>query len=280
MRFTIRLAMAWSIKQLAASPTPQLDASLILAHCLNKDRAYILGHEDDVIDLKQEGCFIDLVGQAAKHVPIPYLIGKAPFYGRDFIVSPDVLIPRPETEELTALALEWLADKQSASVIDVGTGSGCIAVTLACERPDLSVWGVDISEAALSVARENAGIHGVSSGICFQQGDLLAGMKESFDLIVANLPYVGTEEADALPPHVAQHEPAVALFAAEGGTALIRQLLAQALTRLKPNGSIMLEIGYKQGAVAPALAESIFPTAKVMLRQDIAGNDRFLFIQS
>mgnify|MGYP001822366910 CR=1 FL=1 len=273
----IKDLLAWGVGELTAAPAG--DARLLLQHILQVNHAYLVAHDQDVLPAEQAKRFRQLIARAKAGEPVPYIIGQAPFFGREFVVSPAVLIPRPETEELVQHALRWLDEHPGSRVVDVGTGSGCIAVTLAGERPGLEVAAVDISAAALAVAQENAHRHGVLQRVHFYQGHLLQPLPAAVDLIVANLPYIGTGEWPGLVESVKHYEPQVALQAGEDGLLLIRELLRQVQTKLRLAGAILLEIGWQQGAVVLALAREHFPAGEIQLHQDLAGLDRFVTIQ-
>lgn len=274
---TIKEALSWGRKELVSAPAG--DARLLLQHVLAVNHAFLIAHDQDSLPDKQARQYRQLVQRAKAGEPIPYLVGYAPFFGREFLVNPAVLIPRPETEELVQHALDWLADRPGGRVVDVGTGSGCIAVTLACEQPSLLIEAVDISPAALIVAQENARRWGVDGKIQFHQGHLLQPIIRPVDLIVANLPYIGTVEWPNLAESVRAFEPQVALEAGVNGLSLIQELLAQAPSQLRPAGAIMLEIGWRQGVAVLSLARRAFPEANVQLQSDLAGLDRFVTIQ-
>jgi release factor glutamine methyltransferase len=239
----------------AAVPSPEWDAERLLRHLLGCDRATLLAspHAEVAADLEQR--FRALVRERARRVPLQHLVGTQPFWKREFVVSDDVLVPRPETELLVELALERLRDRQSPLVVDVGTGSGCIALSLAEERPDAEVHATDLSGAALTVARENARRLGLEGRVGFHEGDLLApvaALAGRVDLVVSNPPYVALEDRDALAPEVRDHEPAVALFAPEHGTAVQRRLAFAAATTLRPAGALVVELGAGQQAAVEA----------------------------
>lgn len=274
---TIKEWLAWGRAELVGIPAG--DTRLLLQHVLQVNHAYLVAHDQDALLIGQEQQFRSLVQRAKMGEPVPYIVGHAPFFGRDFVVSPAVLIPRPETEELVQHALHWLADRPDSRVVDVGTGSGCIAVTLACERPGLHVAAVDVSPDALAVAGRNARRLDVAGRVRFFHGHLLEPLPDAIDLIIANLPYVGAVEWPDLMESVRHYEPQTALLAGEDGLLLINQLMQQAQTRLRPRGAIMLEIGWQQGAAVVTLAQEQFPAGMVNLHQDLAGLDRFVTIQ-
>ena len=275
----IRTALANGRLQLATSPTPALDARLLLQHLLNVSHSYLIGYDDEELSDEQAQQYADLLAQAAQAVPIPYLIGTAPFMDIDLHVTPDVLIPRPETEQLVEMAVEWAMDNSASKIVDVGTGSGCIAISLAQRLPQCNITAVDISPAALAIATEN-GMEFAPDRITFLQSNLLAGTDQRFNLIAANLPYITQAEWTQLDDGVKFHEPSLALVGGEDGLDLIEELLKQAITRLAPDGLIILEIGWKQGETAVDRARSIFPDADINLHTDLAGHDRFVTINN
>jgi len=278
---TIREALAAGKRQLNASPSPLLDARLLLQHVLEQDHSYLIAQSDQPLSLIQERQYQELMQRAANKEPIPYLIGSAPFCGRDFDVNSDVLIPRPETELLVETGLSWVKKTMRSPgnlfIIDVGTGSGCIAITLALGLPGAHVIGMDQSLAALKVAHENATKHDAGQ-VQFRQGELLEPVRGKPDLIVANLPYVADQEWTELDDGVKLHEPDVALRGGPDGLRLIRRLLVQATKQLAPGGAIFLEIGWKQGPAVQRLAKSNFPAADISVLPDYAGHDRIVGI--
>lgn len=224
-----------------------------------------------------------MIDRAAAGEPLAYLTGRREFHGLEFAVDARVLVPRPETELLVDLALNFLTTECSASaekrVLDVGTGSGCIAVTIAVKHPAASVTATDISEGALAVARANAGQHGVAQRLAFFRSDLLSSfhlLPASFDLIAANLPYIASDELRDLA--VAKHEPRLALDGGPDGLLWIRRLLVDAPRALRPGGLLLLEIGATQGAVATTLVQAAFPRGRVQLYRDLSGLDRIVSV--
>jgi release factor glutamine methyltransferase len=280
----IRDALAYGRGRLEdSSLSPHLDARLLLQHVLQEGHTYLVAHDEQPLAPDQAERYRSLLDRAAQGEPIPYLTGQAPFYGRDYIANPAVLIPRSETELLVDAALAWAEGRGALDIVDVGTGSGCVAVTLALELPTARVAAVDISLEALSVARENAARHGVLSGeqaVHFYHGSLLEPVPVQPDLIVANLPYIAEGEWTMLDDGVKWYEPVVALKGGADGLDLVRQLLAQALTRLRQGGAIFLEIGWQQGTAARLLAQSFFPQALVNVQPDYAGLDRIVAIET
>lgn len=261
----------------AVTDSPRLEAEVLLAHILNRPRTFLLAHPEAALTPEQAAQFADGVARRAAGTPLPYLTGHIEFYGLDFAVTPAVLIPRPETELLVEESLAWLKSHPAATGVDVGTGSGCIAVALAVHAPDARLVATDISAAALGVARANAERHGVAARLTFLAGDLLSPLRGPVDLLVSNPPYVTEAEWDALPPSVRQ-EPRLALTSGAEGLDALRRLLAQAAQRVRPGGLALIEIGERQGAAVQALAQAVFPQARVQILPDLAGKARVLKI--
>lgn len=270
-----------------ASDTPTLDAQVLLAHVLGKSRAWVLAHPETELSSEEQQRLAAGLARLRAGEPLPYVLGHWEFFGLDFLVTPDVLIPRPETELLVELALDYLRQNPAArTVADVGTGSGCIAVSLARHIPDLHVLATDISEPALEVARQNARNHGVSEQIDLVQADLLEPLNVehstvnfqpvAFNLLAANLPYIPTETLRGLT--VFQHEPTLALDGGSDGLVLIRRLLNQAVVYLESNGLMLLEIEQRQGAVVQELAQEVFPQSQVRIFNDLMGYNRVIQI--
>ncbi len=273
----IKEAWAQGRSLLIYSPTPDLDARLLLEHTLQVNHAFLISHGEDVLRPDQEALYLSFLQRARKQEPIPYITGHAPFYGLDFIVNPDVLIPRPETELLVEAALNWAKPRQVVDIVDVGTGSGCIAVCLAKHLPLSHVHAVDISLLALEIARRNEAQH-VPGKIYFYQGYLLNPITCHVDLIIANLPYVTDTEWTMLDDGVKLHEPVIALKGGSDGLDLIRQIFQQAHSKLNPGGAIFLEIGWQQGESTLQMAKHYFPTAQVELKSDHSGHDRIVAV--
>ncbi len=251
----------------------RLTAESLLAHVLGLGRAQVLARAEHVLTETELARLQDLVERAAAGEPLAYLTGRREFFGLDFEVNAHVLVPRPETELLVELALNRLS-AEPAHVIDVGTGSGIIAVTLAVRRPALYVTAIDVSPAALAVARRNAERHGVVDRIRFCVQDLLDPAPEPADLICANLPYIPSRDVDAL--DVSVHEPRLALDGGSDGLDLIRRLLAQAPDVLKPGAGLLLEIEARQGPAALMLSAAALPDATIRCVPDLAGLDRVI----
>jgi len=270
--------LADASRQDSTYPIPALEAQALLAHVTGLSRAQILAHPERPLDPEQWAALRHALARLQNGEPLAYITGRREFYGLELIVSPDVLVPRPETELLVERAILWLhAHPGRRRAADVGTGSGCIAVALAHTLPDLSVTAGDRSPAALAVAAANSRSHGLADRIHFVCSDLLEQMPGPFDLLCANLPYIPTATLHHLA--VAQHEPHLALDGGPDGLRLIAHLLAQASACLAPAACLLLEIEAGQGQSAPALAYATFPQASIHLHHDYAGHPRLLHIQ-
>lgn len=268
--------------ELSAGPHParaRRDAESLLLHLVGKSKAWLLAHVDDHF----AGCsairYEAILQRRLAGEPIQYITGEAEFYGLPFRVTRDVLIPRPETEHLIEKALEVAARFQKPRIIDIGTGSGAIAIALAHKLSGSQVTSIDISESALALARENAERNGVANGIRFLQGDLLAPVaNEQFDVVVSNPPYVPITDRDTLDVEVRDHEPALALFAGDDGLDIYRRLIPAAQASLVPGGFIALEIGCGQSpAVQALLADASFN--QVQFTADLQGIPRVAVAQ-
>lgn len=261
-------------------PNNPLDTRLLLQHILGGvDHTYLIAHDDQELTPGQEQTFLAYLDRAAQGEPIPYIIGKAPFFDMDLHVRPAVLIPRPETELLVETAVSLVKVHNYIHIVDAGTGSGCIPIALARQLPKASIEATDISAEALAVAQQNAAEF-APNRITFHLGNLLQPIAQPVDLITANLPYVTDQEWTMLDDGVKLHEPQLALKGGSDGLDIIRDLLNQATHKLASFGAILLEIGWQQGQAAKSLAASIFPTAHIELKQDYAGQDRFVIIQT
>ena len=226
----------------------RVDAEILLAQSLGKTRSSLLAHHRDEVDASLGRVFFARVRERCLGKPLQYILGQQEFRGLLFEVSPAVFIPRPETEFVVEAALERLEDGD-LKLADVGTGSGCLAVSLAVALPRARVWATDLSEAALEVARRNAARHGVEQKITFLQGNLLKPLipllgEGQLDAVVSNPPYVGPEELSRLQKEVRDWEPRLALVGEEGAPSPYARLLSQAQVRLKPGGVLIMEIGY------------------------------------
>jgi release factor glutamine methyltransferase len=259
------------------SDTPDLDAQLLLSEVLGQTRTWILTYPDLELEGKQSQTFIRDLARCEAGEALPYVLGWWEFYGRRFQLNPEVLIPRPETELLIEEALTFLkAHPDRRMVADIGTGCGCIAVTLAAEIPDLNIIATDIERGALRIARNNAEDHHVRPRMWFIQADLLSPLKACFDLICANLPYIPSEELDDLV--VTKREPRLALDGGTGGLQVVHRLMTQVPKLLALRGRALLEIGANQAEAAQIIVRKAIPFSTVDVLQDLAGRDRLLVI--
>jgi release factor glutamine methyltransferase len=255
--WTIKSLLAWTTNYLnkKAIESPRLEAELLLAHALNCKRIELLVRYDESPEESVKAKYRELVKRRAEHWPTAYLIGQREFFLLPFVVSPAVLIPRPDTETLLMAALEALKGVATPSVLDLGTGSGILAVSLAHKLPSATVTAVDISPEALAIARQNATRHGVAERVQFVQGDLFATVPDgaAFDVIVSNPPYVTTAEWETLAAEVKDHEPRLALDGGPDGLAFYRRIAVEAPARLKSTGAVVVEIGETQAEAVIAL---------------------------
>jgi release factor glutamine methyltransferase len=255
---TLRQTLTAAADILSANPrirdSATRDAELLLLNQLGIDRTQLFINPDRELTEGEESSFWQRVYRRADNEPIQYIIGTQEFYGLDFQVTSAVLIPRPETEHLVEAVLHALPREESPQILDVGTGSGILAVTLAFNLPHAEIIAVDISAAAIAVARRNADVHNVAHRIHFVESDLFANVSGGpFDAIVSNPPYVSETDREALHPQVRDHEPATALFAGETGLDIYRRLIPEAHNALKPNGLLALEMGQGQRDAIAAL---------------------------
>ena len=258
-----------------------LEADVLVRHVLALARAELLARPDTPLSHAQAATLEGLLARRMRREPLAYVLGRCEFHGLDFRVTADVMVPRPETETLVDEALAWARERPApVTIADVGTGSGCIAVTLAVRRPDARLLATDVSPAALAVAEDNARRHGVAERVRLLAGSLLAPLPNSVDLVVANLPYIPSGRINTLQPEVRDYEPRQALDGGPDGTDLLRPLLRQAGAHLRPGGAVMLEIDDEQGATMAEEARGAFPAAAVRVLPDLSGRDRVLVVQT
>ena len=265
------------------SDTPALDASVLIAHVIHKPRTWVMAHPELNLNSGQKKQLNESLKRLEDGEPFPYVLGHCEFFGLDFDITHDVLIPRPETELLVEKAIAWLQESPvRRTVADVGTGSGAIAVTIAANVPDARILATDISHQALEVARKNAIKFEVNRCIDLVQCDLLPPhiaylpTELHFDLICANLPYIPTSKLQGLP--IFGREPTLALDGGSDGLDIIRRLLDIAPAWLAPNAMILLEVESTRGIQALNMACDLFSEATIHLHQDLAGQDRLLEI--
>jgi len=263
-----------------AGEDARIEAEVLLAHALSTDRAHVLAALHDDMPAEAQVTFEAALARRLAREPLAYIVGHREFYGIDILCEPGALIPRPETEMLVDLALDFIDERGDAiSIVDVGTGSGAIAVAVAVNRPRVRILAIEASEDALRVAERNIRHHGVVDRVRLQQADLLAG-QGVFDLILANLPYISSDEWLTLEPEIREHEPRTSLLGGERGTEVIERLLADAPDHIAPAGMLAAEIGETQGAALLEVARRSFPEAQAYVMKDFAGRDRVLVIRA
>jgi release factor glutamine methyltransferase len=266
----------------AGVPEARIEAGRLLAHVLERDRTFLITHAEDLLAIDETDRFRDCVARRESGEPFQYIVGCQGFFGLDFEVNSDVLIPRPETEILVEAALDVIRDGDAPLVCDIGTGSGCIPIALLHERPVARAIAVDISEAALSVAARNAARHEVCDRIAFIASDCFAAFekgKARFDLIVSNPPYVAEKDLAGLQREVREHEPRAALTSGEDGLSVIRRLLNEASAFLTDRGHLLMEIGFDQHeAVASLIDEQVWKL--IQFRDDLQGIPRIVVLEN
>lgn len=275
------LRLGTRLIQGTGSDEARLEAELLLMHALKTDRVHLYERLRDELPARAGDRYRRLLDRRLAHEPTPYLVGHKEFFGLEFEVSRSALIPRPETETLVELVIDFARGRypdQRFTIADVGAGSGVIAVALACELPNSRVIATDVSKRALAMARHNAERHGVASRIDFVCGDTLLPVEGGVEIIAANLPYVTTDDWLATPPEIREWEPRRALDGGADGLRYIRKLFRQAPDKLARDGALFAEIGDRQGTAARSLAERAFPAAAVEVRRDLAGRDRVICV--
>ena len=271
---TVKQALSRARERLAANniEDPALESELLLRHALKMSRLQLYSALDGEITPEDETAFWHLIERRLRHEPTAYITGHREFYGLDFHVDPNVLIPRPESELLVEKALELAREHNLSTIAEVGTGGGAIAVSLALNLPRAKIYATDISASALKVALFNCQQHGVASRICLLAGDMLDPLPEPADLIVANLPYVRQSELSR--PGTLNFEPSLALNGGPDGLSKIRQLGTQIRGKLCPGGYLLLEIGRGQSSPVTAFLYRRFPSAEIAVIPDLSGIDR------
>lgn len=276
---TLHELVADGRRRLYDAGIPQIDADLdarvMLERLLQWDAARFFAHGDQPADPDLLRRYDDCIARRARREPTAYITGEREFWGLPFEVTPAVLIPRPETELIVEIALERCPDPSAPlAIADVCTGSGCLAVALAVERPGARIVATDVSRDALEVATRNAARHTVLSRVRFEHADVLAAIDGPFDLIVSNPPYVPANDVSRLPPEVVEHEPHVALFAGADGLDVIRPVVAQAAERLNAGGLLVFEFGFGQADAIRRLLADTAGLTLVDIRNDLQGIPR------
>lgn len=278
--WTIRRVLEWTSGYLRerGSESPRLEAEVLLAHARGCARIQLYTAYDEPLSEDVRGRMRELVRRRAAAEPVAYLVGHREFFGLDFHVTPDVLIPRPETETLVVEALARVRGRERARVLDLGTGSGCIAVAVAANHPGAQVTAVDVSQRALAIAAENVARHGVGDRVRLVCGDLFDPLAadEQFDLVLSNPPYVRRDELEHLQPEVRLHEPRLALVAGADGLELYRRIANGAPQRLAAGGALLVECSPEQGPVVGALFSAAAHLSDVRIVNDLAGMARLV----
>jgi release factor glutamine methyltransferase len=257
--------------------SPRMNAEVLLMFTLGCDRAYLYAHCERELTADETSRYDDALSQRAQGVPSQYITGHQEFWGMDLIVTPAVLIPRPETEHLIETLLPLAKGIPHPKIVDVGTGSGCIALALAKELSSAEIHATDISPQALEIARANAARHGLESRIIFEERDLLDNLPAGFDFIISNPPYVGESEEDQVQLEVRKFEPRNAVFAGTTGTEVIARLITQARTKLAPGGWLIMEIS---GSIAEEVRRLLAGWNGVEIRNDLQGIPRVVLARA
>ena len=279
---TLREILTSAVSRLTAAntPSPRMNAELLLMFTLECDRAYLHAHPERDLNAAEQGRYEEALAERARGVPAQYITGHQEFWGMDLIVTPAVLIPRPETEHLVETVLRLASAGEGARptstlrMVDVGTGSGCIALALAKELPRAEIHATDISSAALEIARANAARHQLESRVQFHETDLLQGFEpNAFDFVVSNPPYVGESEEDQVQIEVRKFEPRQAVFAGATGLEVSALLIPQARSVLKPGGWLVMEIS---GTIAEGVRGLLAGWNDVQITNDLQGIPRVI----
>ncbi len=278
-------ALQWGRKTLASAGIDEhyLESEVLLCYAIGKDRAQLYARLSDRLPDDKAEAYKRLVERRLTREPLAYITGRKEFFGLDFAVDPRVLIPRPETETLMEHAIAAVrerfgADGKRATLADVGTGSGCIAVGLAVHLPDARVYATDASADALAVAEKNALRHGVKRRVTLLRGDLAEPLPEPADMLVANLPYVRDGDYATLAPEL-HREPRAALLGGPDGTDAIARLLRSAPTKVKPDGMLLLEVNESHAETVAEMARAAFPGTTVRVWPDLAGLPRVVEVR-
>jgi release factor glutamine methyltransferase len=273
--WTVRRILDWTTAHFKqhGSETPRLDAEILLAHARACRRIELYTRFDEPLTDARRAVMRDLAKRRAKSEPVAYLVGHREFFSLEFRVTPDVLIPRPDTETLVVELIDAAKPLESPRILDIGTGSGCIAVAAAVNVPKAQITATDLSEAALAIARENAQTHAVADRIHFLQGDLFGPLPagEQFEVIASNPPYIADHERETLQNDVRRYEPHAALFAGQSGTEILDRIIDGAASRLTPRGTLLLEISPEQADAVRARLEAAGSYTDVRVLKDAAG---------
>lgn len=281
--WTVRRILDWTTAHLKkhGSDTPRLDTEILLAHARGCRRIELYTRFDEVLDERERATMRELVRRRAQSEPVAYLVGHREFFSLDFRVTPAVLIPRPDTETLVVELLDACKTLEAPRVLDIGTGSGCIAVAAAVNQRSAQITATDRSEAALAVARENAQMHGVLERIRFLEGDLFAPLQENeqFDVVASNPPYIADREKETLQNDVRRYEPHEALFAGPTGLEVLSRLIDEVAGHLARGGTLILEISPEQAPAVQKRMEAAGVYREIRVVKDLAGQARVVRAQ-
>jgi len=273
--WTVRRIIDWTTAHLKkhGSDTPRLDAEILLAHARGCRRIEIYTRFDEVLSERERSAMRDLVRRRAQSEPVAYLVGHREFFSLDFQVTPAVLIPRPDTETLVVELLDVAKPLSAPRILDVGTGSGCIAIAAAVNHPTAQITATDANDAALAVARENARQHRVVERIAFRSGDVFAPVEqdEPFDIVVSNPPYIAEHEKETLQNDVRKYEPHEALISGPSGLEVLFRLIDEAPRHLAPAGTLMLEISPEQSKAVAGRMDSSGRFEDIRVVKDLPG---------
>jgi release factor glutamine methyltransferase len=273
--WTVRRIIDWTTAHLKkhGSDTPRLDAEILLAHARGCRRIEIYTRFDEVLSERERSAMRDLVRRRAQSEPVAYLVGHREFFSLDFQVTPAVLIPRPDTETLVVELLDVAKPLSAPRILDVGTGSGCIAIAAAVNHPTAQITATDANDAALAVARENALQHRVVERIAFRSGDVFAPVEqdEPFDIVVSNPPYIAEHEKETLQNDVRKYEPHEALISGPSGLEVLFRLIDEAPRHLAPAGTLMLEISPEQSKAVAGRMDSSGRFEDIRVVKDLPG---------
>lgn len=276
---TYREVLKWASSFLETCKREPIAAELLLKERLNWTKTDVMMHLNEEIPSDVKHQLLQDVSNHGSGMPVQQILGYGWFYERKFKITKDTLIPRPETEEIVDKFLRETPLDQRLSVLDIGTGSGIIGITIKKERPLFEVTATDISSRALSVAQENAAT--LQAEVRFLAGDLTQPVKgETFDVILSNPPYISNDEISYMDESVLHYEPHLALFADNDGLAIYQRLAEETPAILNPGGEILLEIGFKQGEKVQKIFQQAFPKAKVTIEKDMSGNDRLIRVKT
>ena len=263
---------------------PGFEAEYLMRHALGCTRESLLFSLDTALSVSAQRRFDSLISRRASGEPSAYITGRKEFYGLDFKVDPRALIPRPETELLVEMVLDFASPRTpvrtTLNIVDVGTGCGAIAVALAKHLPTATIFSTDLSPDALELARENLALHNLEDRVVMLHGDLLALNLPPIDILVSNPPYIPSPEISTLAPEIRDHEPRLALDGGPDGLSIIERLVEHARDKLSPGGAMFIEIGWDQGESAASRARHLWPDAQASITPDLAGLDRVLTLLS